>query len=535
MRVYESLAASLAASGVDTSFGLVGEANIGLATALVRRHRVRYVAARREDSAVAMADGYARATGRIGVATVTHGPGLTNTATALTEAARAGTPLLLLAGAVAPADQTNRQRFDQQRLAETCGAATIEVRDPATAVLELHRALAVCEMEQRPVVLSLPVDVQQAPGPAPLGWQAPVRAHAAAPGPAIEAAAAALRSAQRPVILAGRGAVLAGARPELERLADATGAILATTLFAKGFFRGNPHDVGVCGGFSSDLAERLISGADCVVAFGASLNRWTTAKGKLLNGTVIQCDTSSSAIGLWMKPALALIGDASLTAAALSDALAGHRPTGFRDEVAPYDPASEFADKSGPSGLDPHPVCVALDRLLPPNRRIVVDVGHFMSVPSRYISVADGRGYLSPSTFGSIGLSLAMAIGAAVADPTRPTACLIGDGGLAMCAGELDTMRRYGLPALVVVFNDSAYGAEVHLSKQYGLPDDLAWFDTVDFAGVARGFGLNGLVVKTLIDLDEALAQPRPALLDVRTDARITTKYYRDFAGGHRE
>lgn len=543
MRVREALAAQLAAAGVDTVFGLVGEGNLALATGLQREHGVRYLAARREDAAVAMADGYARASGRLGVATVTHGPGFTNTITALTEAARARTPLLLIAGAVGLGDRANRQFVDQRALATAAGAHVVDVTAPAGASADLAGAMTQALTARTPVVLNLPTDVQEAPAGAPVrGWRPPVLQHPTPDGSALDVVADVLLTAERPVVLAGRGAVLAGARAELARLAEALGAVVCTSLFAKGFFAGDPYDVGVCGGFASRLAERLIAESDCVIAFGASLNPWTTAKGRLFTGTVVQCDTDLEAIGRWWAPDHVLIGDAAAAAAALADLVAarapgrlGRRTSQLADEISNYDAAGDIVDHGGAAGLDIHPVSLLLDRELPTDRQIVVDVGHFMSVPSRYVAVPDAGGYVSLSSFGAIGLSLPAAIGVAAARPERLTVCFVGDGGLMTSLAELDTARRHELRLLVVVMNDNAYGAEVHISRQHGVPDDLAWFAPVDFAAVGSGLGVLSRSATGLPQLSSALREftrsVGPALLDVRLDATIATQYYRDFAG----
>lgn len=544
MRVFESLAAQLAASGVDTVFGLVGEGNIALATELHREHAVRYLAARREDAAVAMADGYARVSGRLGVATVTHGPGFTNTITALTEAARACTPLLLVTGAIGLGDRSNRQQIDQRALAVAAGAHVVDMTTPAQVINDLLGAMTHAVTVGTPVVVNLPTDVQEAPAVAPpRQWQPPEVQHPTPDPAALDAVADALMAAERPVILAGRGAMLAGARAELERLADALGALVCTSLFAKGFFTGNPYDVGVCGGFASRLAAQLIAESDCMITFGASLNPWTTAKGRWFAGTIVQCDSDPVAIGRWLTPDHVLVGDAAAAATALVDRVddsssrcAGRRTPQLAVKIAEYNGASEFVDQGGPAGLDVHPVSVLLDRELPVDRQIVVDVGHFMSVPSRYVRVPDGCSYVSPSSFGAIGLSLPAAVGVAAARPDRLTVCFVGDGGLMTSLQELDTVRRHDLRLLVVVMNDSAYGAEVHITRHHGVPDDLAWFDPVDFAAVGNGLGVHSRTVTQLSELPDAVrALTRPAapgLLDIRLDANISTQYYRDFASG---
>lgn len=543
MRVFESLAASLAMTGVDTVFGLVGEGNISLATQLHREHGVSYVAARREDGAVAMADGYARASGKLGVATVTHGPGLTNTVTALTEAARARTLLLLLAGAIGLSDRSNRQLIDQRAVAQAAGAFVVDVTSPAQATDDLFHAMTHALTTRGPVVLNLHTDVQEAvTATCTRTWRCPDLQRTTPEATAVDAVADLLTTAQRPVIVAGRGAVLADARFQLNRLATELGALVCTSLFAKGFFAGDPYDLGVCGGFASKLAARLISESDCVLAFGASLNPWTTGKGRMFTGTVVQCDTDPHAIGRWLAPDHVLVGDAAAAASALADVVAA-RPTGsaryrtprVAKDIAEYDVATEFPQSDGAAGLDVHPVSLLLDQALPADRQIVVDVGHFMSVPSRYVRVPDAFGYISPSSFGAIGLSLPMAVGVATARPERLTVCFVGDGGPMMCLQELDTARRHNLALLVVAMNDNAYGAEVHISRHRGEPDDLAWFSTVDFAATSEGLGVPARIATTLPEISSAvqelLQRGGPALLDVRLDANISTKYFRDFAG----
>ncbi|ASW57953.1 hypothetical protein CIK06_23700 [Plantactinospora sp. KBS50] len=158
-----------------------------------------------------------------------------------------------------------------------------------------------------------------------------------------------------------------------------------------------------------------------------------------------------------------------------------------------------------------------------------------MSVPSRYLPVPDPTGYVSPSAFGAIGLALPAAVGAAAARPERLTVCFVGDGGLMMSLSELDSVRRYGLRLLVVVMNDSAYGAEVHICRHHGVPDTLAWFDPVDFAATATALGLPARAVTSVPDLEAAVADlvgsPGPALLEIKLDAEVSTRYYQDFAG----
>ena len=282
--VSEVVGATLAQLGVDTVFGLLGSGNAIVTNALVAGGAT-YHAARHEGGATAMADGWARVTGRVGVASVHQGPGLTNTLTALAEAAKSRTPLLVLAGETPAAARRSNFRIDQHDLVESVGAIADRVHGPTTAAADAARALRRAEVERRPVVLMLPIDIQALPVPAAARVLGQPRRCRLRPRPGrtcVAEAATLLAHAERPLIIGGRGAVLAGAGAELEALGAHTGALLATTAVAKGLFAGLPFALGIAGGFATPLAAELLPQADVIVAFGATLNHWTTRHGKLI-------------------------------------------------------------------------------------------------------------------------------------------------------------------------------------------------------------------------------------------------------------
>jgi len=238
------------------------------------------VAARHECGAACAADAWARGTGRPGILSVHQGPGLTNALTGITEAAKSRTPLLVLAADVAGAAVRSNFRIDVAALAASVGATADRLYSPATAVADAARAYRTAERERRTVVLAMPLDVQAAPCDPPAVPPAPAL-DPPAPAPAAAARlAGALGEADRPVFVAGRGA--RAARASLEQLADACGALLATSAVAKGLFHDSPWDLGVSGGFASPLAAELISAADLVVGWGCSLNMWTMRHGKMI-------------------------------------------------------------------------------------------------------------------------------------------------------------------------------------------------------------------------------------------------------------
>jgi thiamine pyrophosphate-dependent acetolactate synthase large subunit-like protein len=250
MKVFEVVAETLSRLGVDTAFGLVGSGNFGLIDHMTRRCGIAYHASRHEAAAVAMADGYARVSGKLGVCTVHQGPGVTNTLTTLTEAVKARTPLLLLAGDTATTALYQNLDVDQDAVARSVGAGVEGIRSANTAVEDIARAVRRATNERRPIVISLPIDIQEQACEAK---EPPmfVEQESAAPRPSEEAVSRTvdlLESSSRPAIIAGRGAVLASARPNLEALGDRIGALFATSMMAKGFFAGSRFDLGVSGG-----------------------------------------------------------------------------------------------------------------------------------------------------------------------------------------------------------------------------------------------------------------------------------------------
>src|SRR4051812_25406714 len=214
--VAEAVGRALAALGVDVVFGLMGSGNLAVTNAL-RDAGVPFHASRHECGAICMADGYARVSGGLAVCSVHQGPGLTNAVTGLTEAAKARTPLIVLAADVPAAALRSNFRIDQSGLVEAVGAVAERVHGPATAVADVARAVRRAQVERRPVVLMLPLDVQAQDSDG-AGEPPPRGPDLAAPRPAEESvrvAAELLAAARAPAIIAGRGAVLAGAGPPL--------------------------------------------------------------------------------------------------------------------------------------------------------------------------------------------------------------------------------------------------------------------------------------------------------------------------------
>ena len=543
MLVSEAVGAALTElGGLDTVFGVVGSGNFHVTNALTSRG-AKFVAARHECGAACAADAWARGTGRVGILTVHQGPGLTNALTGITEAAKSRTPLLVLAADVAGAAVRSNFRIDVAALAASVGATADRLYSPATAVADAARAYRTAERERRTVVLAMPLDVQAAPCDPPAVPPAPAL-DPPAPAPAAAARlAGALGEADRPVFVAGRGA--RAARASLEQLADACGALLATSAVAKGLFHDSPWDLGVSGGFASPLAAELISAADLVVGWGCSLNMWTMRHGKMIGpgALVAQVDDDSSAIGAHRPVDIGVHGDVAETARmtlALLNPRPGYRSPELRSRIAagvrwrdvPY------ADEGAGGRIDPRTLTIALDDLLPPERVVAIDSGNFMGYPSMFLSVPDERGFCFTQAYQSIGLGLASAVGAALAQPGRLPVAALGDGGALMGISELETVVRLGLPMVVVVYDDEAYGAEVHHFGPDGFVLDTVRFPPADIAAIGRGFGCAGVTVRGPDDLGPVrdwLAGPRdrPLVIDAKVASATGSWWLEEAFRGH--
>ncbi len=512
IRVSEAIGRTLVERGVEVCFGLAGSGNFAVLNALHAAGAAFY-SSRHECGAVAMADGYARASGKVGVASVHQGPGFTNTLTGLTEAAKCRTPLLVLAADMPPGTLWSNFKVNQGLLAETAGAVSERVRAPETAAADTARALRRARVERRPVVLNIPINL--------VGSSCDGGSYGVPDSPTLEPprpsdhsvvrVADLLEGARHPAIIAGRGAALSAAREALEALADRVGAILATSAMGHGLFAGYPYDIGIAGGFSSSLALELLSQADAVLAFGASLNHWTVRHDRLFSpeARVAQVDLDGKMIGALYRVDVGVVGDAAATAWAVLDELErrGIRKEGFRGEGLAREIArgrsrdESYEDQGTAKYVDPRTLSIALDDLLPTERTVATDSGHFLGYPCMYLSVPDHKGFVFPNAFQSVGLGLASGIGAAVARPDRLCVAAVGDGGALMSLGELETAARYRLPMLVVVYNDSAYGAEVHHFGPEGQPVDIARFPETDFAALARASGAEGVTLRKKGDL----------------------------------
>jgi acetolactate synthase-1/2/3 large subunit len=506
--------------GVTDVFGMPGSHSTAIYDAIVRDGRIRTWLCRNEQAGAFMADGYARVTGRPGVVCTTAGPGATNALTGVAEAWGDSMPLLLIAG------QVNHDRLDVE-----CGnyhEADLEgIFRPCTRVSRTLRKLpdlpglvaeAFAAMEtgrRRPAALFLPQDLMSAaaeggdclPGNSQGGTHEYLSRGDAA---SIEAAARLLANAKRPILLAGGGAVWADAAAELCRLAERLRCPVVTTLNGKGIL--DERDPLSLGHARSVRAHVAMLHADVMLAAGCRFTEVFTYFRKLqVPQTLIHIDIDPSQINVNYHATVAIVADAKQALHAIREMLPERVQSDWRD----------LWDKAR-AARHPKPEWLinVLREEMPENGVVFTDASEMaLRMHTDYPAYAP-RTFFYPSTFIALGWGYPAAIGAAVALPDRPVACVSGDGGFVMTAQELATAVRYQLRLIAIVHNDSAYGAMKNLQKRRheGRYHDSD-LNNPDFVKLAEAYGLPGTRAADSVSfraaLRQAIQRPGPSLIEV--------------------
>lgn len=540
-KVYEAVADAFVAEGATHVFGMMGDANMHWMTAMADRGAVIFEV-RHEGSGLAMADGWARGANAPGVASTTSGPGVTQLATSLVCASRAGTPLVLFCGEVALGDVGATQHLDQAKFAAGVECGFVQINSAGRAQDDVRRAFFIARTESRPVMVSAPMDVQLADWDGPENYlpsTAIIDTAPASPAPErVQQAAEIVASSERVVILLGRGARASDVGDEVLALHEQTHALLTTTLQAKNWLRdGTPYFAGISGLYGTATAHELLQEADCVIAVGASLNHYTTEHGYLYpQARFVQIDRAEQVVnGIGVPVDCYLRGDAKEALDALLAALPEPAATpGFHtEEVAEQlrtaDAVTEpFVQEDG--RLDPREVILTLDELLPASIPLVTGSGHQTDFGTMLFAKA--REIVSNyGLFGAIGQAPMITMGWSVGRGNKPTLVVEGDASFIMHLAEFDTACRYGWPVLIVVMNDEALGAEFHKSAAHGLRPELAAIPSPDLGAIARDFGGRGAQVHTVVELEAAvrawIGNPSPTVLDVRITREVLSVPYR--------
>lgn len=511
---YELLADAFVAEGLSALFTLMGDGNMHWSTAIASRG-VATFHVRDEHNACMMAVGHHSATGEVGVASTTYGPGVTQISTALASAAAAGIPLVVFVGETPLRSGWHNQRIEQQPVVVATGARYLAARSLERLPTVVGEAFHIARQERVPVVLAVPYDLQMMTVDASFDLQSsatlPPRRPTLPYRDEIEGLAQRLRTATRPIVIAGRGVMAAGAGAGVARMARCGGALLATTLPVRGLFDDDPFALGVAGGYTGEPIRSIFAEADLVVAVGASMTNYTVDGGNLFpQAFVVQIDEHP--VGRKHGRLVAheyIRADAKLVVEAVVAELeaTGRDTPGFRtpavaERIAVTD-QRQFDIESG--ALDPRQVVGALDRVLPKDWDIVSGSGHSSYFYAQLKNRRPER-FHAIREFGAIGNALGISMGVAASLTDRRVVLIEGDGSLLMHIQEFETIRRHGLPLLICTLNDGAYGSEIHKLRADGVDESQAVFGRPDFASIAQGFGIRGSTVTDLASLDNLVA-----------------------------
>jgi len=512
----------LALNGIDTVFGIPGVHNIELYRGL-ESARLRHVLVRHEQNAGFAADGYARASGRPAAAFVISGPGLTNVLTATAQAYSDSVPLLVIAST--PARATLGKRWgvlhelnDQLALAAGVtsvarSASTVEdVRDHLCAALTSLRSA-----RARPAYVGIPLDLLAEPTTQPAERFAPPRGSPQAPVDAIEAAAALLNGAQRPLIIAGGGA--RGAGDVLRQLVEALDAYLVTTAAGKGVLA-ESHPASLGASLPYGITQELIGAADVVLAVGTELSETDIFYGMRLRiaGRLIRIDIDPVRLADQYGPEVALWGDARTTLQALARSCTPRSGWCTRAGGSARHRAA-IEEQFDANGRAFSAVLSSLRQSTPPDAIVFSDMTQ-IAYHGIYAFAAERPGvWVHPSGYGTLGHALPAALGAKIAQPQRAVLALAGDFGLGFTVQELTTAVECELALPIVVWNNGALGQIRDDMLRAGITPLGVVARNPDFVALARACGAEAVRVATLEMLGEriraALERRGPTLLEL--------------------
>ena len=500
----------LRAYGIDTVFGIPGVHTVPLYAGLADSG-IRHVTPRHEQGAGFMADGYARVTGRPACCFVIAGPGLTNVATAMAQAYGDSVPMLVISTVT---DRRHQGRGlgqlhelpDQEALARSFTAFSHTLHDLANLPEVLDRAFAVFEAGRpRPVHIQIPLDVWSQPAPA-----LPADRRGAAAGrpvlePAVEhtaEAADALAAAQKPLILAGGGAV--GANAELTAIAERLDAPVVTTVNGRGLLP-TDHPLSVPVSPSMDAVRTLMRGSDAALAVGTEVgptdyDMYETGM-PALPRPLVRIDVDRDQLIRPQAADIALLSDARLGLRALLDRLGdGRRDDG--DGAARARTARSAAEAALPANMTAACRLLTSIRDSLPEAVLVGDSTQPVYAGNLVFAAARPRQWFNSATgYGTLGYALPAALGASLGAPERPVVCLVGDGGLHYSLGELAAIQQTGRPVIVLVWNNRGYGEIKTALVDAGAEPVGVDLYTPDFRTLANAYGMAAEVPRDLGEL----------------------------------
>ena len=520
----EAVVRSLAAHNVDTVFGIPGTHNLGIYEALRATGGIRHILARHEQGAAFMADGYARASGEVGVCISTTGPAALNTLASLGTAFSDSSPVLCIASQI-PAEGIGLDKGYLHECQDQLGsfAPVTKWRARADTVEAIPGVMreAFAQMlsgRPRPTAVEIPCDTldesDEVTMPAPAAVDRP------APDPEqVEQAARLLRAARRPVIWAGGGVITSDAGAELRRLAERLQAPIFTTVLGKGAVA-DDHPLAAGATILHPAARAFLAESDLMLAVGTRFTEEETDRwGLCLPDSLIHIDIDPDEIDRNYPATVGVVGDARAALQLINTQLQDLRrqENGSAAGIAKLrQKVWRYCQARAPEGIE---LVQTLRKALPRDTIIVSDLTVAAYWCRRLLDIYEPRTNIYPWGFCTLGFGLPAAIGAKVARPDRPVVVLCGDGGFLFNCQELAVAAQFDVPIVALVFNDAAYGVlrpqqEVRYGHAHAV--DLV---NPDFVALAGAFGVDGCRVTSIEQLGPAVAKAieadRSALIEL--------------------
>jgi acetolactate synthase I/II/III large subunit len=538
--------------GVEHIFGVPGDTTMPLYDALYdARSEIRHIMARDERSAAFMADAYARLAYKPGITEAPSGGGATYVIPGVAEANGSSVPMLVFTSDIPIIDEGKGTltAIDQQRLLQAATKWSAVVKRPQMLPDIVRRAFRAATSGRGGAVhVVLPEDVLMEEAPFTAIYAEPACRYypsyrTQAPRASLAEMLDALLAAQRPVIVAGGGAVLSGAWDEITRLAEILHIPVATTINGKGSINEmHAWSVGVIGGNGGrPYANQLLAEADCIFYLGTRVNSLITLKGTIpgpgRSVTVLQLDVDPNELGNNVPAAIAACGDLKESLAALLEIVSRRNITApsrqwsvqaLVERAAAY--WGEVAERSACNDIPiaPQRVIDALWRRTPGDVVVVADPGTMTPfTAAQFRTRRPGRSIVIPRAHGGLGYALPATVGAAFARPHERVVGLVGDGSFGMSGTELATIASLHLPITIILFNNGSFGWIKMLQRLYYGERYLGvdFTGKMDAAAIAEAFGIRGVRItdpeQLIPAITDALASNEPVFIDVPTKSEL--------------
>jgi sulfoacetaldehyde acetyltransferase len=547
----EAFVETLVAHGVTDVFGIVGSAYMD-ALDLFPAAGIRFVSVAHEQNAAHMADGYSRVSGRHGVCIAQNGPGITNFVTAIAAAYWAHSPVVAITPETGSLGMGlgGFQETDQIPIFSKITKYQAHVSSPQRIAELTDRAFGIAMLERGPTQVNVPRDHFY--GELDIELPKPIAIERGAGGTqSLERAAELLANARFPVILAGGGVVMGGGQSEAIALAEHLSApVITSYLHNDAFPASHPLACGPLGYMGSKAAMRIVQQADVVLALGSRLGPFGTLPQYDMaywpeDARIIQVDIDARRLGLVRPCEVAIHGDARAAAGALLERLrapdrkcpvldgAEARRTEIAEQRRRWEAELDSLSAGDGRPMSPRRALRELERAMPADAMVATDIGNICSTANSYLRFERPASFLAAMSFGNCGYAFPTAMGAQVAEPSRPSVAYVGDGAWGMSLTEVMTCVRERIPTTAVVFNNGQWGAEKR--NQIDFYEDRfvgTELDNPSFAEIARAMGAAGHRIEAPDEVGDALREAtsseKPTVLEIMVGRDLVEPFRRD-------